>query len=139
MLVDEIKRKPRNFEAYLCGSLYSTFKTSFYPYGFCNKRLQMFLDQLVRSKAEVHSNILNNSRSRSCSRQFGFGINDCIGTYLAFHTRTHTPTPMRDFYFTCQINVPKWSPKFFSRRETCTLFYASQYGCINSPVLTCIK
>ena len=29
MFVDEVKRKPRNFEAYLCRSLYSTFTTSF--------------------------------------------------------------------------------------------------------------
>ena len=30
VLVDELKRKPRNFKAYLRRSLYSTFKTSFY-------------------------------------------------------------------------------------------------------------
>ena len=30
-LVNEVKRKPRNFEACLCRSLYSTFTTSFYP------------------------------------------------------------------------------------------------------------
>ena len=29
VLVDEVKRKPRNFQACLCGSLYSTFTTSF--------------------------------------------------------------------------------------------------------------
>ena len=29
VLVDEVKRKPRNFEAYLCRSLYSTITTSF--------------------------------------------------------------------------------------------------------------
>ena len=29
MLVDEVKGKPLNFKAYLCGSLYSTFQTSF--------------------------------------------------------------------------------------------------------------
>ena len=40
VFVDEVKRKPRNFEAYLCNSLYSTFTTSFYPYAFYNKRLQ---------------------------------------------------------------------------------------------------
>ena len=35
-----------------CGSLYSTFTTSFYPYAFYNKQLQMlFKDQLKRSKA----------------------------------------------------------------------------------------
>ena len=28
VLVDEIKGKPRNFEGYLCGSIYSTFKIS---------------------------------------------------------------------------------------------------------------
>ena len=29
VFVDEVKRKPRNFDAYLCRSLYSTFTTSF--------------------------------------------------------------------------------------------------------------
>ena len=29
VFVDEVKRKPRNFEAHLCRSLYSTFTTSF--------------------------------------------------------------------------------------------------------------
>ena len=52
VLVRTVKRKARNFEANLCGSLYSTFKTSFQPYAFYNKRLQMlFIDQLVRFKA----------------------------------------------------------------------------------------
>ena len=52
VLVDKVKGKPRNFEAYLCGSLYSAFKTSFQPYAFYNKRLKMlFKDQLDRSKA----------------------------------------------------------------------------------------
>ena len=37
MLVRTVKGKPRNFEAYLCGSLYSTFKTSFQPYAFYKK------------------------------------------------------------------------------------------------------
>ena len=32
VLVRTGKGKPRNFEANLCGSLYSTFKTSFQPY-----------------------------------------------------------------------------------------------------------
>ena len=51
-LVRTVKGKPRDFEANLCGSLYSTFKTSFQPYTFHNKRLQtLFIDQLVRSKA----------------------------------------------------------------------------------------
>ena len=52
MLVRPVKGQPRNFEANLCGSLYSTFKTSFQPYAFYKKRLQtLFIDQLVRSKA----------------------------------------------------------------------------------------
>ena len=52
MLVCKVKGKPRNFEANLCGSLYSTFKTSFQPYAFYEKWLQtLFIDQLVRSKA----------------------------------------------------------------------------------------
>ena len=32
VLVDEVKGKPRIFEACFCGSLYSTFTTPFYPY-----------------------------------------------------------------------------------------------------------
>ena len=42
MLVDvELKGKPCNFEACLCGSFYSTFKTYYFkPYAFYNKRLQ---------------------------------------------------------------------------------------------------
>ena len=52
LLVGEVKGKPCNFEACLCGSLYSTFTTSFYPYAFYKKRLQtLFKDQLDRSKA----------------------------------------------------------------------------------------
>ena len=52
MLVDKVKGKPRNFEASLNGSLYSTFTTSFYPYAFYNKQLQTFFkDQLDLSKA----------------------------------------------------------------------------------------
>ena len=38
VLVDEVKGKPRNFEACLCRSLYSTFTTSFYPYALCIKK-----------------------------------------------------------------------------------------------------
>ena len=34
VLVDEVKGKPCNFEAYLCGSVYPTFKTSFQPINF---------------------------------------------------------------------------------------------------------
>ena len=50
VLVDEVKGKPCNFEACLCGSLYSTFTTPFYPYASYNKRLQtLFKDQLDRS------------------------------------------------------------------------------------------
>ena len=57
VLVDEVKGKPCNFEACLCGSLYSTFTTSFYPYAFYNKRLQtLFKDQLDRSKATCSFN-----------------------------------------------------------------------------------
>ena len=57
VLVDDIKGKPRNFEAWLCGSWYSTFTTSFHPYAFHNKRLQtLFKDQLDRSKATYSFN-----------------------------------------------------------------------------------
>ena len=47
------RKKTCNFERYLLGSLYSTFKTSFEPYTFHNKRFQtLFMDQLdVLSKA----------------------------------------------------------------------------------------
>ena len=39
VLVRKAKGKPRNTEAYLCGSLYSSLKISFQPYAFCiNKR-----------------------------------------------------------------------------------------------------
>ena len=61
VLVDEVKGKPCNFEACLCGSLYSTFTTSFYPYAFYNKRLQtLFKDQLDRSKATCSFKSLGN-------------------------------------------------------------------------------
>ena len=52
VLVRKLSGKPRNLEAFFCGSLYSTFKTSFKPYAFYNKRIQtLFIDQLVWSKA----------------------------------------------------------------------------------------
>ena len=58
VLVDDVKGKPRNFEAYLCRPLYSTFATSFQSYAFYNKRLQtLFIDQLVRSKATCSFNL----------------------------------------------------------------------------------
>ena len=58
VLVRRVKGKPCNFEACLCGSLYSTFKRSFYPYAFYNKRLQtLFIEQLVRSKATCSFNV----------------------------------------------------------------------------------
>ena len=58
-LVRTVKGKPRNFEANLCGSLYSTFKTSFQPYAFYKKWLQtLFIDQLDRSKATCSFNCL---------------------------------------------------------------------------------
>ena len=49
VLVRKVKRKPRNFEEYLSGTLYSTFKLSFQPiYAFHNKRFQtLFMDQLA--------------------------------------------------------------------------------------------
>ena len=51
VLVNEVKRKPCNFECYLCGSSYSTFKISLQSYAFYNKRLQsLFKDQLDQSK-----------------------------------------------------------------------------------------
>jgi hypothetical protein len=57
VLVRQVKRKPRNFEANLCGSLYVNFLKSFQPYAFYNKLLQtLFIDQLVRSKAHLVHN-----------------------------------------------------------------------------------
>ena len=54
MLLRDCKGKPCNFKACLCGSVYSTFKTSFQPYAFYNKWFQtLFKDQLVQSKALV--------------------------------------------------------------------------------------
>ena len=52
VLVDEVKRKPRNFEAYLCRSLYPTFTTSFYTHihFITNGYRTLFKDQLDRSK-----------------------------------------------------------------------------------------
>ena len=60
VLVRTVKGKPRNFEANLCGSLYSTFRTSFQPYAFYKKWLQtLFIDQLVRSKATCSFKVIN--------------------------------------------------------------------------------
>ena len=61
VFVRAVKGKPRNFEASLCGSLYSTFTTSFYPNAFYKKKKQLqtlFKDQLVRSKATCSFNII---------------------------------------------------------------------------------
>ena len=68
VLVHKVKGKPLNFEAYLCWSLYSTFKTSFYPYAFYNKRLQtLFKDQLDRSKAMCSFKVKNRVASINSS------------------------------------------------------------------------
>ena len=57
VLVDKVKGKSCDFEACLCGSLYSTFETSFQSYAFQNKRLKkLSKDQLVRSKATCSFN-----------------------------------------------------------------------------------
>ena len=54
VLVDEVKGKPCIFEACLCGSLYSTFTTSFQPYAFYKKGLQtLFIDQLFLIQGNV--------------------------------------------------------------------------------------
>ena len=70
--MDEVTRKLPNFVACLCGSLYSTFKTSFYPHAFHNKRLQTLFntDQLVRSKATCSFKV--NSHIKHHSIVFGF-------------------------------------------------------------------
>ena len=52
VLIRDVKWKACNFEWYLRGSLYSTFKTSFQPYTFHH----FFIDQLVRSKATCSVN-----------------------------------------------------------------------------------
>ena len=58
VLLDEVKRNPRNFEAYLCRSLCSTFTTSFEPYMhfITNGYKKLFIDQLDRSKATCSFN-----------------------------------------------------------------------------------
>ena len=54
VLVRKIKGKPRNFEANLCGSLYSTFQTSSQPDAFYKKQLQtLFIDQLVKEHYRI--------------------------------------------------------------------------------------
>ena len=65
---DEVKGKPCNFEACLCGSLYSTLTTSFYPCAFHNKRSHtLFKDQLDRSKATCSCNwCCKHSRISEC-------------------------------------------------------------------------
>ena len=73
VLVEEVKGKLCNFEECLCGTLYSTFKTSFYPYAFYNKRLQtLFKDQLDRCKA-------------MCSFNYSFGDKRIITVSLITH------------------------------------------------------
>ena len=44
MLVHKVKGKSRNFEANLCGSLYTTFKTSFQSYAFITNSYKRFLE-----------------------------------------------------------------------------------------------
>ena len=66
MGVRKVKGKPRNFEANLCGSFYSTFKTSFQSYAFYNKRLQtLFIHQLDRSKATCSFNLFTFEKTLS--------------------------------------------------------------------------
>ena len=50
------KRKTTQFRGiFMCGSLYYTFKTSFQPYAFHNKRLQkLFIDQLCSFNIAGH-------------------------------------------------------------------------------------
>ena len=60
VLVRKVKGKPGNFEANVCGSQYSTFKTSIYPYAFYNKGLQtLFKDQLDRSTCSFNQRNFN--------------------------------------------------------------------------------
>ena len=67
VLVDEVKRKLCNFEACFCGSLYSTFTTSFYSYAFHKKQLQtLFKDQLDRSKATCSFNCVHCKFEQLC-------------------------------------------------------------------------
>ena len=52
IIILDVKGKPSKCKACLCGSLYSTFKTSFKPFAFYNKWFKtLFIDQLARSKA----------------------------------------------------------------------------------------
>ena len=56
VVVDEVKGKPCSFEVCLCGPLYYTFTTSFYPYAFDRnyKRLQRPTWPIQRVPLKVH-------------------------------------------------------------------------------------
>ena len=70
VLVDEVKGKPCNFEACLCGSLYSTFTTSFNPCAFYNKRFSntSSTDPRVRERFSDHDFAKKLCASASLSR-----------------------------------------------------------------------
>ena len=75
MLVRKVKGKPRNLEANVCGSLYSTFKTSFQSYAFYDKLLQtLFKDQLDRSKATCSFNL----EQRLMGKPLFHQVCDCV-------------------------------------------------------------
>ena len=79
--------KPRNFEAYLCRSLYITFTTSFYPYAFYNKRYRtLFKDQLDRFKATCS---LNKERDNDSIASYCQMID--MGTHFIAHNDNYNP------------------------------------------------
>ena len=91
VLVRKVKGKPRNFKAMLCGSLCSTFKTSFHPYAFHNKRLQMlFKHKLDRSKATCSfKGQPLNIELELCLVQMFSASSDCGETNRTNRKKTH--------------------------------------------------
>ena len=69
-LVRKVKGKPRNFEACLCGSLYSTFKTSFQPNAFYKKTVTNAFHRPPRP-IQANNKILLN---RNCHKSWNNSI-----------------------------------------------------------------
>ena len=76
------------FEACLCGSLYSTLKTTPLSYAFYNKRFQMlFIDQLARYQATCHFKVKIQSSFggyRTCALRPTPPLNLLKGTHCFF-------------------------------------------------------
>ena len=107
VLVDEVKGKPCNLEACLCGSLYSTFTTSFYPYAFYNKRLQMlFKDQLDRSKATCSFKVFG--PTRTCIQDHNMVVEILIQNHVSWRMGI---TKVSSFVQSCvsrKLSVKVW-------------------------------